>query len=92
MWVRNMYSGPGGGMYTGLGGGMYAGLSGGAYTGMGGGLYTGLGGGMCTRPDSRPYKAIHPPFPIFAKELRKIGMYQEAEMIENALRSIGWRG
>ena len=74
-WVRNMYTGPGGG----------------AYTGPGGGMYTGPGGGMYTGPDAEPYMAIHPPFPLFAKELHKIGMHREANIIEDALRSIGWR-
>lgn len=74
--VRNMYTGPGGG----------------AYTGPGGGLYTGPGGGMYTGPDSNPYRAIHPPWPLFAVELRRMRMVSQAEMIERALRSIGWRG
>jgi hypothetical protein len=91
MWVRNMYTGVGGGMYTGVGGGMYTGVGGGLYTGVGGGLYSGPGGGMYTEPDSNPYRAIHPPWPIFAKELRKIGMIREAQIIEEALRCIGWR-
>ena len=66
-WVRNMYTGPGGGAYAGPSGGMYTG------------------------PDSNPYIAIHPPFPLFAIELHKMGMHREAEMIEKALRNIGWR-
>ncbi len=98
-WVRNMYTGPGGGAYTGPGGGAYTGPGGGLYTGPGGGLYTGPGGGlytgpsggMYTGPDSNPYTAIHPPFPLFAMELHKMGMHREAEMIEKALRNIGWR-
>lgn len=75
MWIRNMYTGVGGGLYT----------------GPGGGLFTGPGGGMYTGPDSNPYRAKHPAWPIFAKELRKIGMMQEAQIIEEALRRIGWR-
>lgn len=83
MWVRNMYTGPGGGAYTGPGGGMYTGPDGGAYTGPGGGMYTG--------PDSKPYMAIHPPWPIFVIELRNMGMHDEANLIANALERIGWR-
>lgn len=90
MWVRNMYTGPGGGMYTGPGGGMYTGPGGGMYTGPGGGLYTGVGGGLYTGPDSRPYMSNHPAWPIFAKELRKIGKTHEAQIIEQALKNIGW--
>ena len=37
MWVRNRYTGPGGGLYTGPGGGLYTGPGGGAYTGPDGG-------------------------------------------------------
>ena len=55
MWVRNRYTGPGGGLYTGPGGGMYTGPNGGAYTGPGGGLYAGPGGGMYTGPDGGLY-------------------------------------
>ena len=91
MWVRNMYTGPGGGMYTGPGGGAYTGPGGGLYTGPGGGLYTGPGGGLYTGPDSKPYMANHPAWPIFAKELKKIGMIHEATIIEDALLSIGYR-
>lgn len=89
--VRNMYTGPGGGAYTGPGGGLYTGPGGGLYTGPGGGLYTGPGGGMYTGPDSNPYMAIHPPWPLFAMQLRRTGMVQQAEVIENALRKIGWK-
>jgi len=87
-----LYTGPGGGAYNGPGGGAYTGPGGGLYNGPGGGLYTGPGGGMYTGPDSNPYRAIHPPWPIFAMELRKIGMANEANLIEDALSSIGWRG
>jgi hypothetical protein len=74
MWVRNMYTGPGGG----------------AFTGPGGGLYDGPGGGMYTGPDKKPYMAIHPPWPLFVIELRRMGMNAEADLIEDALNSIGW--
>ncbi len=43
-WIRDQYSGPGGGRYTGPHGGLYTAPGGGAYTGPGGGLYTGPGG------------------------------------------------
>ena len=72
LWVRNMYTGPGGGVYT----------------GPGGGLYTGPGGGMYTGPDSKPYMAVHPPWPLFVHELRKMGRLREAEIIAIALRGI----
>ena len=107
IWVRNMYTGPGGGAYTGPGGGLYTGPGGGAYTGPGGGaytgpggglysgpgggLYTGPGGGMYTGPDSNPYMAITPPWPEFAVELRRMGMTDEANLIDDALASVGWR-
>ncbi|PGB55598.1 hypothetical protein COM00_28545 [Bacillus toyonensis] len=81
LWVRNMYTGPGGGAYTGPDGGMYTGPGGGAYTGPGGGMYTG--------PDSNPYMGIHPPWPLFAIELRKMRMVKQAEIIEKALRNSG---
>ena len=55
MWVRNMYSGPGGGAYTGPDGGMYTGPGGGAYTGPDGGMYTGPGGGAYTGPGGGLY-------------------------------------
>jgi hypothetical protein len=54
-WVRDRYTGPGGGMYTGPGGGMYTGPGGGAYTGPGGGAYTGPGGGAYTGPGGGLY-------------------------------------
>jgi len=49
-WLRDSYTGPGGGLYTGPGGGMYTGPGGGAYSGPGGGMYSGPGGGMFTGP------------------------------------------
>lgn len=55
VWVRNMYTGPGGGAYTGPGGGMYTGLGGGAYTGPGGGMYSGPSGGAYTGPGGGLY-------------------------------------
>ena len=107
LWIRNMYTGPDGGAYTGPGGGMYTGPGGGAYTGPGGGcytgpggglysgpgggLYSGPGGGMYTGPDSNPFMAIFPPWPHFVMELRRMGMNYEADLIQKALKSIGWR-
>ncbi|KMN29604.1 multiple banded antigen, partial [Bacillus stratosphericus] len=61
------------------------------YTGPGGGLYTGPSGGMYTGPDQNPYMAIHPPWPLFVKELQKLRKQREAKIIEEALRGIGWR-
>jgi hypothetical protein len=84
MWVRNMYTGPGGGAYTGPGGGLY--------TGPGGGLYSGPGGGMYTGPDSNPYMAVTPPWPLLVGELRRMGMNGEANLIAEALARTGWRG
>lgn len=77
MWIRNRYTGPGGGMYTGPGGGLYTGPGGGLYTGPGGGMYTGPGGGA--------YISNIPPWPIFVKELEKRGMKFQADMIKNYL-------
>ncbi len=54
-WVRNMYTGPGGGAYTGPGGGMYTGPGGGAYTVPGGGMYSGPGGGSYRGPGGGLY-------------------------------------
>jgi hypothetical protein len=54
-WLRDLYTGPGGGAYTGPGGGMYTGPGGGAYTGPGGGMYTGPGGGLYTGPGGGLY-------------------------------------
>jgi hypothetical protein len=50
LWVRNMYTGPGGGAYTGPGGGMY--------TGPGGGAYTGPGGGVCIQAQAAAYTQV----------------------------------
>ena len=75
LWVRNMYTGPGGG----------------AYTGPGGGMYTGPGGGMYTGPDSNPYMAKHPAWPLFVVELRKMGKHREADMIDAVLKRIGYK-
>ena len=65
MWVRNRYTGPGGGLYTGPGGG--------AYTGPGGGLYTGPGGGLYTGPDSKPYICNWPPRDYLLQALKRMG-------------------
>ena len=83
VWPRDLYTGPGGGLYSGPGGGLY--------TGPGGGLYTGPGGGMYTGPDSHPYMANHPAWPLFVRELRKMGMHREANIIADALKRIGYR-
>ncbi|HET9047492.1 MAG TPA: hypothetical protein VFN29_00800, partial [Chiayiivirga sp.] len=53
-------------------------------------IYTGPGGGMYTGPDANPFKAIFPPWPLFAEELRKMGMHQQADLIQDALNSIGY--
>jgi len=98
MWIRNKYTGPGGGLYTGPGGGMYTGPGGGMYTGPGGGLYTGPGGGLYTGPggglytgpggglytgsDSQPYMSNIPPWPVYVKELERRGYKEEAELIK----------
>ena len=73
MWVRNRYTGPGGGLYTGPGGGLYTGPGGGAYTGPGGGLYEGPGGGLYTGPDDNPYMSNWPPREYLLKALKKAG-------------------
>ena len=85
MWVRNRYTGPGGGAYTGPGGGLYTGPGGGLYTGPGGGLYTGPGGGLYTGPDSSPYMSNIPPLEVFLKELEKRNLYHYANIIKNHL-------
>lgn len=51
-------------------------------------MYTGPGGGAYTGPDSNPYRAIHPPWPLFARALRESGRNSEALAIENALNLI----
>jgi hypothetical protein len=53
-------------------------------------LYTGPGGGMYTGPDSHPYMASHPAWPLFVIELRKMGMHREANIIADALKRIGY--
>ena len=83
MWVRNKYTGPGGGLYTGPGGGAYTGPGGGAYTGPGGGLYTGPGGGLYTGPDSNPYVSNGPPLDILLEELEKRGLSRIVDLLEN---------
>ena len=76
MWVRNRYTGPGGGLYTGPGGGLYTGPGGGLYTGPGGGLYTGPGGGLYAGPDSNPYMSNWPPREYLLEYLKKNGMIE----------------
>ena len=73
MWVRNRYTGPGGGLYTGPGGGLYTGPGGGLYTGPGGGLYTGPGGGLYTGPDDNPYMSNWPPREHLLQYMKKLG-------------------
>ena len=77
MWVRNRYTGPGGGLYTGPGGGLY--------TGPGGGLYTGPGGGLYTGPDSSPYMSNIPPLEVFLEELEKRNLHHYANIIKKHL-------
>jgi hypothetical protein len=47
---------------------------------------------MYTGPDSDPYMAIHPPWPLLVGLLRKMGMTAQADVIAKALSGIGWRG
>ncbi|MEO7717226.1 MAG: hypothetical protein ABIY70_13575 [Capsulimonas sp.] len=54
-WLRDSYTGPGGGLYTGPGGGLYEGPGGGAYSGPSGGMYSGPDGGMYTGPGGGLY-------------------------------------
>ena len=70
MWVRNLYTGPGGGLYT----------------GPGGGLYTGPGGGLYTGPDANPYMSNIPPWHIFIKELRSRGYIDIAKRLERIIK------
>lgn len=58
MWIRNRYTGPGGGLYT----------------GPGGGLYTGPGGGLYTGPDDNPYMSNWPPREFLLDYLATHGM------------------
>jgi hypothetical protein len=46
---------------------------------------------MYTGPDSNPFMAIFPPWPHFAKALQQMGKQQEADLIFEALESIGYR-
>jgi len=46
---------------------------------------------MYTGPDANPFRAIFPPWPQFAEELRRMGMEYEANLIFEALESIGYR-
>ena len=68
MWVRNRYTGPGGGLYTGPGGGLY--------TGPGGGLYRGPGGGLYEGPDYKPYMSNWPPRDYLIKYMLENGFEQ----------------
>ena len=52
----------------------------------------GPGGGMYTGPDSNPYMAIHPPWPLLVTNLRAMGMDAIADAIAESLQCIGWRG
>jgi hypothetical protein len=47
---------------------------------------------MYTGPDSKPYMAITPPWPSLPELLREMGMDHEADLIAEALASIGWCG
>ena len=75
MWVRNRYTGPGGGLYTGPGGGLY--------TGPGGGLYTGPGGGLYTGPDDNPYMSNWPPREYLLRALSDAGMTSIIQLLIN---------
>jgi hypothetical protein len=46
---------------------------------------------MYTGPDGNPYMSNIPLWPVFVKELRKMGFRDEALRIAQALQSIGWR-
>jgi len=85
-WLRDQYTGPGGGLYTGPGGGMYTGPGGGAYTGPGGGMYTGPGGGMYNGPCATPYRSNIPPWTVLVNHLRTIGLTDLADLIQQHLQ------
>lgn len=75
-WLRDAYSGPGGGMYTGPDGGMYTGPGGGAYTGPGGGAYSG--------PPTSLSRRNWPPIPMLLEFLRQNGLDFYADLIAGA--------
>ena len=93
-WLRDrytgpgggFYTGPGGGLYTGPGGGLYTGPGGGMYTGPGGGLYTGPGGGMYSGPCSDPYRINQPPRAILLQFLRQNCMDDLADLLERHMQ------
>ena len=81
MWLRDRYTGLGGGRYTGPDGGLYTGPGGGAYTGPGGGLYTGPGGGLYTGPCESPYRSNWPPIHVLIEHLERISYQQHADLL-----------
>ena len=72
-WIRDQYTGPGGGLYTGPGGGLY--------TGPGGGLYTGPGGGMYTGSCNNPYRSNIPPWSELIEYLDNYNIKDLAKLI-----------
>ena len=44
---------------------------------------------MYTGPDPNPYMGVMPPWPLLVGELRQMGMTQEANLIAEALKSVG---
>lgn len=47
---------------------------------------------MYTGPDSNPYMALTPPWPLMVGLLQSMGMNAAASTIAAALRRSGWRG